>query len=139
MKTIDEVAEDVHQKHLRISTQDVDRAQDPLEVCFINSKGFGGNNASAVVLGPQPVERMLRKRHGEQRFAEYADRRETVRAAALAYEQRALQGQLDVIYNFGQDMIDDHQIEISLDRMTIPGFDQPLLFRKDDRFTDMLD
>ena len=139
VKTIDEVADDVHQQHLRISTRDVDRGQDPLEVCFINSKGFGGNNASAVVLAPQVVERMLRKRHGEQRFADYADRRESVRAAALAYEQQALKGRLDVIYNFGQDMIDDHQIEMSLEQMTIPGFDQPLVFRKDDRFTDMLD
>ncbi|QJD59584.1 beta-ketoacyl synthase [Pseudomonas sp. gcc21] len=139
IKTIDEVADDVHQQHLRISTRDVNRAQDPLEVCFINSKGFGGNNASAVVLAPQVVERMLRKRHGEERFAEYADRREAVRASALAYEQRALKGQLEVIYNFGQDMIDDRQIEMSTEQMIVPGFDQPLIFRKDDRFSDMLD
>ncbi|MEH6388558.1 beta-ketoacyl synthase [Pseudomonas profundi] len=139
IKTIDEVADDVHQQHLRISTRDVDRAQDPLEVCFINSKGFGGNNASAVVLAPQVVERMLRKRHGEERFAEYAVRREAVRAAALAYEQRAQKGQLEVIYKFGQDMIDDRQIEMSVEQMTVPGFSQPLIFRKDDRFSDMLD
>ncbi|QIB50181.1 beta-ketoacyl synthase [Pseudomonas sp. OIL-1] len=139
IKTIDEVADDVHQQHLRISTRDVDRAQDPLEVCFINSKGFGGNNASSVVLAPQVVERMLRKRHGEERFAEYADRREAVRAAALAYEQRAQKGQLEVIYKFGQDMIDDRQIEMSVEQMTVPGFSQPLIFRKDDRFSDMLD
>ncbi|WP_150304828.1 beta-ketoacyl synthase [Pseudomonas saliphila] len=139
IKTIDEVADDVHQQQLRISTHDVDRTQDPLEVCFINSKGFGGNNASAVVLAPQVVERMLRKRHGEERFAEYADRREAVRAAAQAYDQRATKGQLEVIYKFGQDMIDDRQIEISTEQMTVPGFSQPLVFRKDDRFSDMLD
>ena len=68
IKTIDAVADDVHQQHLRISNRDLMRSDDPLEVCFINSKGFGGNNASAVVLAPSVVERMLRKRHGEATF-----------------------------------------------------------------------
>ncbi|MEJ6655135.1 MAG: beta-ketoacyl synthase, partial [Pseudomonas sp.] len=139
IKTIDSIADDVHQKHLRFSTTDVPRGDNPLEVCFINSKGFGGNNASAVVLGPQPVERMLRKRYGEERFADYEIRREETRKVAAAYEQRALQGQLDVIYNFGNDMIDETDIEISAEQMRIPGFSQPLIFKKDQRFSDMLD
>ena len=137
IKTIDAVADDVHQKHLRINNRDVLRRDDPLEVCFINSKGFGGNNASAVVLAPSVVERMLRKRHGEAAFSDYAARRETTRAAAIAYDQRALKGQLDIIYNFGNDMIDDRELEISTESIRVPGFEQPLVFRPDDRFSDM--
>jgi acetoacetyl-[acyl-carrier protein] synthase len=110
-----------------------------VQVCFINSKGFGGNNASAVVLGPQPVERMLRRRYGEERFADYQRRREHTREVAAAYEQRAMFGELDVIYNFGNDMIDDSQIRITPEQISIPGFTQPLVFRKDERFGDMLD
>ncbi|SDT19149.1 acetoacetyl-[acyl-carrier protein] synthase [Halopseudomonas xinjiangensis] len=139
IKTIDEVAGDVHQKHLRISNRDLMRSDDPLEVCFINSKGFGGNNASAVVLAPSVVERMLRKRHGEATYNEYAARRETTRAAATAYDLRALKGQLDIIYNFGNDMIDDRELRITTTEIKVPGFDQPLVFRKDDRFGDMID
>ncbi|HDZ55608.1 MAG TPA: beta-ketoacyl synthase [Pseudomonas xinjiangensis] len=139
IKTIDAVADDVHQTNLSINTRDVSRSADPLEVCFINSKGFGGNNASAVVLAPTVVEKMLRKRYGEQRFADYAARREETRATAAAYNQLALKGQLDVIYNFGLDMIDDQAIDIAPDKMHIPGFSQALIFRKDDRFKDMLD
>jgi len=138
IKTIDAVADDVFQKNLRISTQDLNRADNPLEVCFINSKGFGGNNASAVVLAPSVVERMLRKRYGETVFADYLARREQTRSAAQAYDQRALKGQLDIIYNFGQNMIDDSQIEITPDQIRIPGFGQALVFRKDDRFEDMI-
>ncbi len=139
IKTIDAVADDVHQQHLRISNRDLMRSDDPLEVCFINSKGFGGNNASAVVLAPSVVERMLRKRHGEATFNQYAARRETTRAAATAYDLRALKGQLDIIYNFGNDMIDDRELQISTKAIKVPGFDQPLVFRKDDRFGDMID
>ena len=139
IKTIDRIADDVYQQHLRFSTTDVNRADNPLQVCFINSKGFGGNNASAVVLGPQPVERMLRKRYGAERFAEYEIHRAETRKVAAAYEQRALLGQLDVIYNFGNDMIDDSDIRITQEQISIPGFTQPLVFGRDQRFSDMLD
>ncbi|MFN3581663.1 MAG: beta-ketoacyl synthase [Pseudomonas sp.] len=138
IKTIDAVADDVFQNNLRISTQDLNRQDNPLEVCFINSKGFGGNNASAVVLAPSVVERMLCKRYGEAAFADYQVRREQARAEAQAYDQRALKGQLDIIYNFGQNMIDDREIEITQDQIRLPGFEQPLVFRKDDRYGDMI-
>ena len=104
IKTIDKVADDVHQQRLSISNRDM-RQDKPLEVCFINSKGFGGNNASGVVLSPRI----------------------------------ALQGDLEIIYNFGQDLIDEHAIEVSAEQVTVPGFSQPLVYKKDARFSDMLD
>ena len=72
-------------------------------------------------------------------FADYRARREQTRANAAAYEQRALKGQLDIIYNFGQGMIDEHEIVISDTDISIPGFSKKLSFRKDERFKDMLD
>ena len=138
IKTIDKVADDVHQQRLSISNRDM-RQDKPLEVCFINSKGFGGNNASGVVLSPRIAEKMLRKRHGQAAFAAYVEKREQTRAAARAYDQRALQGDLEIIYNFGQDLIDEHAIEVSAEQVTVPGFSQPLVYKKDARFSDMLD
>ena len=139
IKTIDQVADDVHQKNLRISTTDQYAAAEALDVCFLNSKGFGGNNASAYVLAPHVVERMLVKRYGQARFNDYLERREQTRAKASEYDQRATQGQFDVIYNFGQDMIDESQIHIDQHGIQIPGFEQLLTYRQDTRFTDMLD
>ena len=139
IKTIDAVAEDVHQQHLSFATADRTRAPGQLDVCFINSKGFGGNNASALLLAPHVTERMLRKRHGEAAFAAYLQRREATRHAAQAYDAQALLGDLGIIYNFGNDLIDDKQIEISAEQIKVPGFAQPLLFKKDERYGDMLD
>ncbi|GLK89946.1 beta-ketoacyl synthase [Pseudomonas turukhanskensis] len=138
IKTIDAVAPDVHQQHLAFATQDRSVGAEQLDVCFINSKGFGGNNASGVILAPHVAERMLKKRHGNAAFADYLARREQTRASAEAYNQRALNGQLDIIYNFGQDMIEDQAIEITAEQMRIPGFSQPLVYKKDERFKDML-
>lgn len=51
----------------------------------------------------------------------------------------ALRGDLEIIYNFGQDLIDEHAIEVSAEQVTVPGFSQPLVYKKDARFSDMLD
>ena len=136
LKTIDKVADDVHRQHLSLDTRD--RQVADMEVCFINSKGFGGNNATGVVLAPQVAERMLRKRHGDAAFAAWQGKREATRAAAGEYDQQALQGRFDILYNFGRDLIDDQQLQFSAEGIQIPGFTQPLLYRKDERYSDML-
>lgn len=136
LKTIDKVADDVHRQHLSLETHD--RRIDDLEVCFINSKGFGGNNATGVVLAPSVVERMLRKRHGDAALATWQARREATRSAAAAYDQQALRGQFDILYHFGQGLIDDQQLQIDRQQVRIPGFNQPLVYRKDERYADML-
>jgi len=139
IKTIDAVADDVQQAHLSIATADRAVGTEQLDVCFINSKGFGGNNASGVVLAPHVVNNMLRKRYGAERFAAYCQLREQTRASAQRYDQQALQGQLEVIYNFGQDLIDEQAIELGTEQIKVPGFAQPLTYKKDARYRDMLD
>lgn len=139
IKTIDEVAGDVHQERLRIALEDRMVGEAALDVCFLNSKGFGGNNASAAVLAPRVVNAMLRKRYGTDAFAAYCQLREQTREAAQRYDQQALKGQLDIIYNFGQGLIDHHAIAITPEQIHVPGFAQPLTFKKDARYLDMLD
>lgn len=137
IKTVDRFADDIHDEHLSLSMRDVRR--DDLDVCFINSKGFGGNNATGVLLSPQVTEKMLRKRHGEAAFADYCARRKATREAARRYDEQALKGQFDILYHFGQGMIDDHAIELSPEGIKVPGFRQAIRFKKDERFSDMLD
>ncbi|GBL58633.1 putative beta-ketoacyl synthase [Pseudomonas citronellolis] len=137
IKTVETFADDVHRDRIALSNKD--RRRDDLDVCFINSKGFGGNNATGVLLSPRLAEKMLRKRHGAAVFDAYQARREQTRAAAQRYEEQALKGQFDIIYNFGNDMIDDRDIRISAEEMSVPGFAQPLVYKKDERFSDMLD
>jgi len=137
IKTVDKFADDVFKDHIALSNSDVRR--DDLEVCFINSKGFGGNNATGVLLSPAITEEMLRKRHGDSAFADYLSRREATRAAARQYDEAATQGRFDIIYNFGNDMIDEQAIEISDQGIQVPGFSQTIAYKKDQRFSDMLD
>src|SRR5690554_1124849 len=137
IKTIDQVAEDVYSQRLHIPLQDEMLAA-PLEVAFLNSKGFGGNNATASVLAPQVAERMLQKRYGKQAFADYCKRRESVRAAAAAYDQAALRGDFQTIYRFGENMIDEKAIVFRDGGIQLPGFASPINLQMTNRFEDMV-
>lgn len=119
--TIDRVADDVHHKHLDIALQHTERDPESLDVAFLNSKGFGGNNATASVLAPHLVRRMLAKRHGEQTLTAHRKRNEAVSEQAAAYDTRASRGELSAIYRFGEGLVDESAIEMSAERITLPG------------------
>ncbi len=136
IKTIDAVAEDVHQKHLSYPLQDLDTGERGMELAFINSKGFGGNNATAVVVAPQKVEAMLARRYGDA-MAQYQKQREKTREAAADYAARADRGQLDVIYRFGEPVIEENGIKITRQGMTVPGYELDVVFDQANPWPDM--
>ncbi|WP_461482673.1 beta-ketoacyl synthase [Porticoccus sp.] len=136
IKTIAALAPDVHQNHLSYPLADLDVEARGMELAFINSKGFGGNNATAVVVAPQRVEAMLARRHGAEMEA-YRSRREQTRVNAAAYAARADQGQLDVVYRFGEPVIDDSDIRISAAGMRVPGYEHEVVFDRANPWRDM--
>lgn len=138
IKTIDKVADDVFQSNLNFPLADLDCRNTPRQVAFINSKGFGGNNATGVVIAPELVDTMLANRYG-QAFASYCERREQTRQQADAYLKRADAGQLDVIYRFGEDQVDVAQLHLTESQITLPGFDQPVEFDTTNPWQDMLE
>jgi acetoacetyl-[acyl-carrier protein] synthase len=135
--TIDRVADDVHHKHLNIALQHTQRDPESLDVAFLNSKGFGGNNATASVLAPHIVRKMLAKRHGDHAFSAYQKRNEPVAEKAAAYDVRASRGDLNAIYRFGEDLIDESAIEISTERVLFPGI-APVSLPNKNPFPDMV-
>ncbi len=137
IKTIDKVAEDVHAGRLQLSVTDINVTECLPEVAFLNSKGFGGNNATAAILSPAVADRMLKKRYGKDVFTDYLLRREETRDCAESYDMKASLGDLQTIYRFGEGMIDETQIEISTDSIKVPGFVQPINLDMDNPYGDM--
>ena len=138
IKTIDKVADDVHATRLRISNRDIVEPVGTRDVSFLNSKGFGGNNATAAVYSPNVVEKMLTKRYGEVAFAKYRERREATRQQAVAYDLSACHGDLQTIYRFGENMIDESAIVIDPARITLPGFAQAIELPRENPYADMV-
>ncbi|HEY8941109.1 MAG TPA: beta-ketoacyl synthase, partial [Cellvibrio sp.] len=136
IKTIDKVADDVFADRLQISISDVVTST-PLDVAFLNSKGFGGNNATASIFAPHVVERMLARRYGDKVIASYQDKREQVRVAAQAYDQAAQRGDFATIYHFGEGLIDESQIKLDQEKVQLPGFAHTVDLTFANRFADM--
>lgn len=139
IKTIDKVADDVFAERLQISITDVNRNDSPVDVAFLNSKGFGGNNATASVLAPHVVEAMMLKRYGNKAFQAYSERRKAAREKAASYDMQAIQGNFDTIYHFGEGLIDENKITITQSQITLPGFAQSIDLTVSNRFADMCD
>lgn len=120
--TLDEVAHDVHRQHLHFSQQHVETGGD-MAACFINSKGFGGNNASALLLGPEQTRQLLQQRHGQAALTRWEAASETCRARATANDARAHEGDYRVLYRFGEGVMDGHDVQIRADALRLPGHD----------------
>ena len=59
--SIDKLADDVQTDRLSFALRDVETAE--CSYALVNSKGFGGNNATATVLSPDVSRALLEKRH----------------------------------------------------------------------------
>ena len=136
IKTIDALAADLDDSHLAIALKDVELG-DRAEIGFLNSKGFGGNNATGTVISPRRTEAMLAQRHGAQAMAAWRGRRGAVLERAQAYDAECLAGPMQPIYRFGDALIDESQITIDTQAIHIPGFAHDVDLRLANRYGDM--
>ncbi|MEO0442903.1 MAG: beta-ketoacyl synthase [Pseudomonadota bacterium] len=134
--TISGVADDVVKDHLSISNQHRQLEAD-MDVAFLNSKGFGGNNASASILAPKVAEKMLSNRHGAQIMNKYYAKREDTREQAKAYNQQYLRGNYQIIYKYGQNMLDENLISIEKESLSVPGYGQAIDLNQENLYKDM--
>ncbi|HIC35590.1 MAG TPA: beta-ketoacyl synthase [Pseudomonadales bacterium] len=137
--TIDHIADDVHASHLTIGSGHIERAPESLDVAFINSKGFGGNNATGLALSPNLTLKMLEKRHGRDELLAHARRNESVREKARDYDQQACHGEATPIYQFGEGVLEGEDLDFNDATIQIPGFEQPIELNMPNPFADMTD
>lgn len=136
--TSDHIAEDVHDSNLHLPLQHLPLEAGSMDVAFLNAKGFGGNNASLPVLSPAVAERLLRGRHGREAWSAYQAKREPVLAQAQAYDDRACGGDLSVIYQFGEGVLEPDDLDLSVDGIGIKGWRERVALATDSPYADWL-
>jgi len=136
INTIDAVADDVYDERLKITTEHWECGD--MDVAFINSKGFGGNNATATLFSPSVTLSMLKKRHGNDVFNAYVDKTEAVVAAQNAYQEKADKADFELIYRFGNGMIEENDIVLTKESMSIPSFEHNIALSQNNPFDDMV-
>ncbi len=137
--SIDHIAEDVHDSNLHLPMQHVEIDPAAMPGALINSKGFGGNNATGLFLSPAFSRAMLKRRWGKAAFAAYLRRNESVREARAAYDAAMLKATQPPIYRFGEGVLEGEDLSISRDSIELPGFGLPVSLKVTNPYADMLD
>lgn len=135
--TMSELAEDVHTSNLRFEQDDIEVGKTGMDSVLLNSKGFGGNNASAVLLAPHIANQMLEKKHGKDAYNAYLDKREQTLEKAAEYDQLATEGKINPTYLFGHNVLDGDDLDINDKEIRIPGYEQPVELDIENPFSDM--
>lgn len=129
--TLDAVADDVHAERLRLFREPLAFEAD---AAFINAKGFGGNNATGLLLSPAATERLLVKRHGQAAVDAWRERTADIRARSETYLARADAADFAVIYRFGEGVLEGPELGVDADGIRIPGYARPVSLAVDNPF-----
>ena len=134
--TIDKVADDVHDEQLNIATEHWHCQA--MDVAFINSKGFGGNNATATLFSPAITLAMMEKRHGSDGMATYRDKNSLVEQARAKYQAQADSGDFQIIYRFGDGTLMDDDVNLTDENISVTGFANKIVLPTANPFSDMV-
>lgn len=138
IKSIDHVAEDVHHSNLRIGSDHIHIEPDKdMDVALINSKGFGGNNATGVVISPSQTQKMLQVRYGKQKYSNYRNRNDNVREQINKYDEDTIQQGVATVYKFGDGVVEGEELVLNSDEIAIPGWSQAVKTDLPNPYTDM--
>ncbi|TGD75152.1 beta-ketoacyl synthase [Mangrovimicrobium sediminis] len=121
ISTIDDLAGDVRTEHLAFSREH--RRFDPQEAAYaiVNSKGFGGNNATATLLSPATTQRMLQQRYSESEWSAWQAANESVLQAQEDYDEGMIDGTREPVYRFDHGVLLDGDVDLGPRQMAVGG------------------
>ena len=128
IKTIDHIADDVYQSNLNILTDHYFAGEKGSDIqgVILNSKGFGGNNASALVLSPNQTMTMLEKKYGADVIKAYKQKNAVIQTKADAIDLKTCHGTERVIYKFGESVMDQSSVSMTQEKITLTEFAQSI-------------
>lgn len=137
ISTIDHIADDVEHSNLHLPMEHVERGSETMRGAFINSKGFGGNNATGLFLSPTQTRSMLEQRWGKKAYLAFCAKQEQAETNAQNYNEVADSGSIAPIYKFGEDVLNGADLTISPTEIRIPGFGKSVSLNTENPFEDM--
>lgn len=135
--TIDHVASDVHDSHLTIQAAHHEVGTEGIDTVLLNSKGFGGNNASAVLMGPHVANQLMVKKHGAKAMQHIRLAQEAHTQVANDYDLQSMRGLSKPTYKFGHNVLTGEDLLISRNEIHIPGYAKVVNLSVGNPFEDM--
>tara|TARA_B110000014_G_scaffold264340_1_gene265088 strand:- start:13194 stop:14933 length:1740 start_codon:yes stop_codon:yes gene_type:complete len=124
---VNNTAEDVHTKNLNFLMEHKTEEKNFYQAAFLNAKGFGGNNASALILSPLETLKILDSRYGRKRLSSYKKQLNLTSKKIESYNKKALKGEYEVTYRFNEDvLIGDKDVSISKKEIKLKGYNNSI-------------
>lgn len=141
IKTITHIADDVYHSNLEICMdhKNVGEKGNNIKATILNSKGFGGNNASGLILSPEVTLKMMAKKHGDAAMAKHQEKNIAVKATAKTYDESVTNGEFKVIYKFGTEVMQGDNLSISKEGMSLDKFKNQLKFNSENPYSEYCD
>jgi len=121
IQNVTEVASDVHTEGLKFATDHI-KLKEGGQLAFLNAKGFGGNNASAVVANVDATVAQIKKLRGDAAFDQYDEKNKFVKANLENVKHAMLTGSWSPQYRFDYNVLMPEDVSISTTDLTIKGF-----------------
>jgi len=137
IKTIDHIASDVHDSNLTIQAAHHEVGTEGIDTVLLNSKGFGGNNASAVLMGPHIANQLMVKKHGSKAMQQMHIAQEAPIEAAKDYDLQSIRGLSKPTYKFGHNVLSGEDLLITRNEIHIPGYAKNVSLSISNPFEDM--
>ena len=134
IKTIDHIAEDVYNSHIDILMEHTSINDRNMEAALINSKGFGGNNATALVLSPNKTHEILKKKFKKSELQAYERKNQRILAVAESIDNEVCKGKEQVIYQFGDSLMDKEDVKLTQTKLMLSKFKRPIHLNLEDPY-----
>ena len=119
--SIEQLADDVRSDRLSFPLAHREIDTEEQRYAIINSKGFGGNNASATLLSPAVTRQMLQARYSESEWTAWQRANAGVVEQQQAYDDDMIAGRRDPVYKFDHHVLLDGDVELGAGRMLVGG------------------
>lgn len=139
IQTTDEIASDVHQSNLLFSQKHIEVGTLGMDSVILNSKGFGGNNASAPMFAPHIAKKMLLNKHGQKKMTEWENRKTSTLARAREYDQQTTLGLTKPIYRYDDHVLSGDDLEITQNSIRLPGYENKIDLNTSNPFSEYTD
>lgn len=136
--SIDHIADDVEHSHLDILMEHKKVNIKDIDATFLNSKGFGGNNATAGILAPHIVRRLLINKYTKKCMLNHDLINVSVTKNTENYNLACLKGESKTVYRFDYNVLNGEDIQYTNKSIGIPGWKSKINLELKSPYAEML-
>lgn len=122
ISTIDRLADDVATANLQFNLKHQNIGVEAKDISFINTKGFGGNNATATLLSPKLANEFYKKQIGSRKLNKISKQADSLQEKISSYMQDTENGKFHVTYELASSVASDQDIKFEGDYILIKDY-----------------